>query len=133
MLHLKSPKSWNSRNRAASITARLGLVAIVSALTLTASTSFAADLPPRPAPAIAPLPKAPLMTDLRLGIFAHDPGSPESGSVDINGEILFPKWFGADSSWAVLYPRLHVGGTANTAGKTSTAYAGLTWSYDFLS
>ena len=133
MLHHEMQETWNRRNRAVSARFRLALACFASLLALAATPSFAADLPPRPAVAVAPLPKPSLMTELRLGIFAHDPSSPESGSADINGEILFPKWFGADSSWAVLYPRLHVGGTANTAGKTSTAYAGLTWSTDFLS
>jgi lipid A 3-O-deacylase len=133
MLHHEMQETWNRRNRAVSARFRLALACFASLLALAATPSFAADLPPRPAVAVAPLPKPSLMTELRLGIFAHDPSSPESGSADINGEILFLKWFGADSSWAVLYPRLHVGGTANTAGKTSTAYAGLTWSTDFLS
>lgn len=100
--------------------------------------SFAADLPSAPAPVavapgIAPLPPVDTLTDLRLGVFAHDPFSPEKGSADINGEILFPKWFGVSSEWSFLYPRLHVGATVNTAGKTSSAYAGLTWDYQFQS
>jgi hypothetical protein len=65
--------------------------------------------------------------ELRLGAFAHDSLSPERGSADINGEILFAP-FDRANNW--LIPRLHVGSTLNTAGKTSIAYAGFTWTYD---
>lgn len=99
--------------------------------------AMAADLP-APAPASVTPFNAPslarpawAMTELRLGVFAHDPWSPESGSVDINGEILFPRWFGADSQWAFLVPRIHVGGTVSLSGDTSHAYAGFTWGYEF--
>ncbi|MDF2118484.1 acyloxyacyl hydrolase [Roseiarcaceae bacterium H3SJ34-1] len=69
--------------------------------------------------------------ELRLGTFVHDSLSPERGSADINGEILFapfPRTPGSSANW--LVPRLHVGATVNTAGKTSIAYAGFTWTYD---
>ena len=69
--------------------------------------------------------------ELRLGTFAHDSLSPERGSADINGEILFAPFdrnAGGGTNW--LIPRLHVGTTLNTAGKTSTAYAGFTWTFD---
>ena len=65
--------------------------------------------------------------ELRLGTFAHDSLSPERGSADINGEILFAP-FDRTNNW--LIPRLHVGTTVNTAGKTSIAYAGFTWTFD---
>lgn len=66
--------------------------------------------------------------ELRLGLGAHDPWSPESGTADLRGEILFAKpGLMAESS---LIPRLHIGGVLNTAGKTSHAYAGVTWAFD---
>jgi lipid A 3-O-deacylase len=74
------------------------------------------------------------ISELRLGGFVHDPLSPESGSVDVNGEILFAKPFtGSDALTDALIPRPHIGGTANFTGKTSHAYAGLSWTYDITS
>lgn len=68
--------------------------------------------------------------EIRGGVFVHDSVSPESGSIDLNGELLSPKLFSAAPQWQILVPRAHIGATANTAGDTSHAYAGLTWSYD---
>ena len=93
----------------------------------------AADLRPsiaEPAPAPAPMVSDPLIDELRLGGFIHDPQSPEKGSVDINAEILFGKPFRSVEWWDVFLPRPHIGATVNTAGKTSTLYAGLTWQVD---
>jgi hypothetical protein len=68
---------------------------------------------------------------VRAGAFIHDPLSPEAGSVDASGEVLFVKPFtSADPLWNALLPRPDVGGTANFAGKTSEAYAGVAWDYD---
>lgn len=111
-----------------------------AALGLAASAAFApalaADLPRRDAVALpAPVPAPyPFVSEVRLGAFAHDPWSPEKGSVDINGEILFGKAFRfQDPFWNVFVPRVHVGGTGNFDGKTSHAYAGLTWTFDITS
>lgn len=71
------------------------------------------------------------ISEVRLGAFAHDPSSPEGGSADVNGEILSKKlWAGNGAPWDSLIPRFSLGGTANFVGKTSQAYAGLTWDYD---
>lgn len=97
----------------------------------TGDQTFAADLAGRPAPAPLAPGYSSFISELRLGVFAHDPSSPESGSVDINGEILSIKPFTpADPLIAFLVPRLHLGGTLNTAGDTSHVYTGLTWTYD---
>ena len=105
---------------------RIGIIS--SALGLLGAVAHAAD-------AVAPYgarPSGVFISEFRLGVFAHDPVSPESGSADVNGEVLFAKPFAA-GGWLsdLLIPRLHIGGTANFAGKTSHAYAGLTWTYDF--
>jgi lipid A 3-O-deacylase len=72
-----------------------------------------------------------LVSEVRLGGFAHDPASPESGSADLNGEVLFAKPATSDNPIVnALIPRPHVGATVNFAGKTSQAYAGATWTYD---
>jgi hypothetical protein len=74
------------------------------------------------------------ISELRGGLFAHGPGTREGGSVDVNGELLFVKPFAWSApSTSFLIPRLHIGGTFNTAGDTSQLYAGFTWTYDFTS
>lgn len=109
-------------------------MAFAAALLAVAAPARAADLPvaaepPAPPPTMATAPS--FISEIRAGVFAHDPGSPESGSVDINGEILFAKpWVVADPVWNMFIPRIHLGGTLNTAGKTSFAYTGLTWTFD---
>jgi lipid A 3-O-deacylase len=107
-------------------------VALVAALLGMVAPAGAADAPvvvAAPPPPIATAPS--FISEVRGGVFAHDPSSPESGSVDINGEILFAKpWVVADPVWNMFIPRIHLGGTLNTAGKTSFAYAGLTWTFD---
>ena len=96
----------------------------------------AADLPyPSSfgAPSVAPVPQtAPFfLSEVRLGTFAHDPSSPKAGGADLAGEILFAKPFSMPGSfWDFLLPRPSIGGTLNFAGKTSQAFAGLTWTYD---
>ncbi|MHB2169460.1 acyloxyacyl hydrolase [Alsobacter sp. R-9] len=102
-----------------------------------ASAASAADLPSRSAPPAPPSPVAAPAAwpsyEVRLGVFAHDPWSPESGSVDINGEVLTPRLFSLPNpSFNALAPRLHAGATVNTAGKTSSAYAGFTWTVDVV-
>ena len=81
---------------------------------------------------VAPLPSWRLVDELRAGVFAHDPESPEGGSADVNLEALSRRLpIGTGGGWQQwLAPRLHVGGTINTAGKTSQAYFGLTWTVD---
>jgi lipid A 3-O-deacylase len=71
------------------------------------------------------------ISEVRLGTFVHDAASPEQGSADLAGEILFANPFSAPgSAWDFLLPRPSIGGTLSFAGKTSEAFAGLTWTYD---
>ncbi len=106
----------------------LAAAALLAAMSVTA---FSADLY-KPAPAPVPVLgiPMPMMYELRGGVFAHDPSSPEQGSVDINGEFLvrLPIQQTTVPDW--LIPRPHIGFTANTAGKTSHAYVGVSWTYD---
>ena len=65
--------------------------------------------------------------EAKLGALAHDIGVGDhhvEPGVDINGELLFvpPRLFRAIGS-----PRPHFGVSVNTAGATSYAYGGLTW------
>jgi lipid A 3-O-deacylase len=71
------------------------------------------------------------LSEVRLGTFVHDAASPEQGSADLSAELLFAKPFSMPgSAWDFLLPRPSIGGTLNFAGKTSEAFAGLTWTYD---
>src|SRR5207253_650138 len=77
-----------------------------------------------------------IFSEVRLGVLAHDVGflgGREPGA-DINAEVLFVSPFPDDwgSTWPqwlrwIARPRPHIGGDVNTAGATSQAYLGLTW------
>lgn len=109
----------------------LRIASVAAVLVASGAASRAADL------GAAPAARAPTFTmvpssrfEVRGGVFAHDPWSPEQGSADLNVEALTPRLFSTGSAWDVLIPRAHVGGTINFNGKTSHGYAGLTWTYD---
>lgn len=77
-----------------------------------------------PAPAAAETPK--LLSEVRLGVLAHDVGpfsSRKEDGVDINGELLFKDlgWFGKN-----IMLRPHLGASINTSGDTSFGYFGVT-------
>ena len=76
-----------------------------AALLTSYSTAQAAD----PYGALSPPAMAqPRMFELRLGVYAHDPVSPEKGSADFNGEVLFDAFPSDRSSlWGALVPRFH--------------------------
>lgn len=108
-------------------------LAVLAALTPTLMyvEAFAADTTARTTAPAASFTLHQVVSELRLGVLAHDPASPESGSVDVNGEFLTPRLFTLnDPILDSLVPRIHLGGTVNTAGNTSHIYAGLTWSFD---
>lgn len=74
---------------------------------------------------------ASFLSEVRIGGSAHDPWSPEQGSANLTGEILFAKPFApADLFTSYFVPRPHIGGSLNFDDKTSFAYAGLTWTVD---
>jgi lipid A 3-O-deacylase len=111
---------------------RMRIAIVVLPLLIAFAPAFAADETPlepvfsfeKPAP-------VPFISEFRLGAFAHAfDGMPEKGSVDINGEILFTKPVVSDPLINSLIPRPHIGGNFNLSGDTSTAYAGLTWTFD---
>jgi hypothetical protein len=107
------------------------LTSLAVCLTLVAP-AFAADLPARTAVPAAPeaIYSPHFISELRLGASAQDPWSPEKGSANATGEVLFSKpWH--TSGWTdVFIPRIHVGGSVNFSGSTSFVYAGFTWDYD---
>jgi hypothetical protein len=93
----------------------------------------AADLSPSPygqVAAPAPLPTM-LGWEFRGGVYAHDPLSPEAGSVDLNAEILAPKlWDTPDPFWSIFIPHPDVGTSISVGGKTSNLWGGAAWNYD---
>jgi hypothetical protein len=100
------------------------------ALTLFACSALAADVlgPTAYAPPAQPMS---FVSELRIGASAQDPWSPERGSANITGEILFAKPFtAADLFTSYFIPRPHLGASLNTRGDTSFGYAGLTWTID---
>jgi lipid A 3-O-deacylase len=111
---------------------------LVLAATMAAGGAGAADLPvahqpaavePAPPAGWTPAPLFGVVSEARIGVFAHDPWSPEHGSADINGEFLSVKPFSL-GDYDVLVPRINLGATVNTTGKTSQIYAGLTWTWN---
>lgn len=99
---------------------------------LAADLPARSDPPPAPAPVIGSVPALGFLSEARLGVMAHDPWSPEKdGVADLNVELLTVKPFHTtDPAWDWLVPRFNVGGTVNFQGYTSTAYAGLAWTFD---
>ena len=68
--------------------------------------------------------------EARLGGFAHEPGGPESGSVDLSAEVVFGRVAATTNDWWNFSAmRAHVGGTFNTAAKTNGIYAGPIWTF----
>lgn len=72
-----------------------------------------------------------LFYEWRFGGFAHDPGGPDAGGIDVNTEVLFAKPWGTQAEWWL--PRPHLGATISLDGRTSTVYGGATWQVDLTS
>jgi lipid A 3-O-deacylase len=112
---------------------RLGTVMGLSLLVvcLGATGSLSADFQ-RPAdPALSGQPS--FLSEVRFGLSAQDPWGNEGrdGSANLTGEILFAKPFTASDLFTSYFiPRPHIGGSVNFDGRTSFAYAGLSWTID---
>jgi lipid A 3-O-deacylase len=109
------------------------VLAAAIAMLATGAGVLAADLTPSntaPLPVLA-RPSPMFVSEVRLGASAQDPSGPESGSVNLTGEILSVRPFTvADPILSLLVPRVHLGGSLNLDGRTSFGYAGLTWTLD---
>ncbi len=106
---------------------------LATGLSATATRAADDDRAPRlwadPPPPIALRPS--FISQTRFGMFAQDPWSPEGGSANVHGEILFAKPFTPRDLFASYFvPHPHVGASLNLAGRTSFAFAGLTWNVD---
>lgn len=78
---------------------------------------------------------------LKLGVLAHSVGGHELGSVDLNAELLFVSPVSTKAlaglplrrfSLPFFRPRPDIGFEVNTAGETSQAYFGVTWTWLLL-
>ena len=57
--------------------------------------------------------------------------APEIGDINLNGELVFPKFVNVPGWQDILIPRLQIGGMGNVSGGTSYAYAGPVWTVNF--
>ena len=112
------------------------VIAAAASLCATLSPVLAADLPAVTAPLptfVAPAPVAAgpygILSEARFGVLAHGVDEHESGTVDVNGEVLFNKVYRLQGAWDYLIPRIHLGGNLNTSGRTSDVYGGVTWQF----
>lgn len=71
------------------------------------------------------------LAEWRFGLQAHDPTSPERGTANLSGLVLFSRPFVPAGAPTALLPMPHLGASLNLAGKTSHVHAGLTWQLDF--
>ena len=110
------------------LSAAAGAATAMCLAALTASPATAADFR-----LLDPTPQA-SMWEVRGGLFAHSPGFRESGSLDINAELLSPRLgVPIDTRFAFLIPRLQAGAFLNTGAKTSYVYGGFAWELDITS
>ncbi|NIX78197.1 acyloxyacyl hydrolase [Microvirga terricola] len=103
----------------------IGLSVLIASLG--AAGAFAAEVK-KPA-----LTQPSLLSEFRFGFSAQDPWGAEGrdGSANLTGEILFAKPFTpSDLFTSYFIPRPHIGGSVNFDGRTSFAYAGLSWTVD---
>ena len=103
-------------------------------LVIGSTSAPAADFPATPTSYEVPAPAARgpygLLSEVRGGVFYHGYGSPESGLVDFNAELISPRVVETNTgAWNYLIPRIHLGGNINTGGRTSDGYLGLTWTF----
>lgn len=102
-------------------------VVFAAAVLFAGSIAQAADMSRMPKMA-----SSSFLHELRFGVMDHDRWSPEKNSADINLEAVFAKPLRASGWPDLLLPYLHVGGSVNTRGYTSHAYAGFTWKADLF-
>ncbi len=107
----------------------VGLSLLLAGATIASAAAGTAKRKGSPPPAPAAPPS--LLSEVRFGFSAQDPWGPERGSGAAAGEVLFAKPFtSADLFTSYFIPRPHIGGSVNFNGRTSFAYAGLTWTVD---
>jgi len=114
----------------------LALAVMIALLSAQSVVVHAADLPPRPIASPAnpwvsvPAPSLydPQRFELRAGVLGEVLGA-EKGTVGVNAELLFPRFFVIPVLPELFTPRLHVGVVAHTSHGTSFVYAGATWTH----
>ncbi len=94
-------------------------------------SAYSADLPSAPAPTMpADASYSFDQLEIRGGplVSFH---APEVGDINLNGELVLPKFVNVPGWQDILIPRLHVGGMGNVSDGTSYAYAGAVWTVNF--
>lgn len=107
----------------------IGLSVLVSSMGIAGALAAEFKKPAATTPPAQPS----LLSEFRFGFSAQDPWGAEGrdGSANLTGEILFAKPFTpSDLFTSYFIPRPHVGGSVNFDGRTSFAYAGLSWTVD---
>ena len=87
---------------------------------------FAADLQTSPPPDFGQTASTLAGFEFRAGVFGSTWGH-ERGELNLNGEVLFPKFLRVENWADILIPRLQVGATGSVGGGTSYAYVGPIW------
>lgn len=106
-------------------------LALLIPLLLWHGAATAADAPANGVPALGGTSgRIGIFSEVRLGLAAHDPWSPERGAADIQGLVLFAKPVKLDGGLDPLLPRFQIGGALSTTGKTSHIHAGFNWTFD---
>jgi len=86
---------------------------------------------PNPTPsAVSAYSFDPARFEIRGGLLAST-WRPEIGEIDVNGELVAPKFISVAGWQDALLPRLHAGAMGNLAGGTSYAYAGALWTVNY--
>jgi lipid A 3-O-deacylase len=98
----------------------LGLLANIGGV------AFAADLRTQPPPDFGQTASVLAGLEFRAGIFGSTWGH-EQGELNLNGEVLFPKFLRLQGWEDILIPRLQIGATGSLGGGTSYAYVGPIW------
>jgi len=69
--------------------------------------------------------------ELRGGFQVEARQSNEYGTVDVGGDLVFPRFFTLSALPDVLTPRFQIGGMFNTAGRTDFVHADLLWTANY--
>ena len=99
------------------------LTAILLAMSLLSTSAISSN------PIIEP--DSGIISELRLGVLAHDAGKNFEEGQDINAEVLFNSPDNAFFNF-LFSPRPHIGASINLSGATNQFYVGFTWQWVFL-
>lgn len=73
----------------------------------------------------------PYAYEVRAGFQVEARESNEHGTVDVGGDLVFPRFFTLTGLPDYLTPRFQIGGMINTAGRTDFVHTDMLWTYNF--